>query len=321
MEPQYLRRFARSFLILGWKNRMDRGKDLGQQKVVDLDRGLFCIQYKSADDDASPPKVVISPAPGHERKVELVLHPDVDQAVLWQPGSSLIVRTTSPAQLHVEVVPLRQNGSRAASVKFETLTQGTPTQVYRARDDWDSGTDEASLGGLRLLAHVAGIGDVLVGPNEWIAGPTAPSRIEGLALQWPEKPDDVNLRYAVKSAIQTGTPKMVNLESFVGTRGRALPITGIVLEMSGPGASNCQFLAEALFLSSPTLRAVGQRVVLSGPTGREPLVGLRVAIQNTEIFKEPALPSRPAAVMSKTSTPKGKVRVFRSRPKQGAALK
>lgn len=295
---------------------MDRSKDIGQQKVVDLDRGLFCIQYQSADDEMSPPKVVVSPAPGDERKVELILHPDADQAVLWQPGSSLIVRTISPAQLHVQVVPLRPNGSRAASVKFENLTQGTPTQSHRGRKDQDLETE-----GLRLLGHVAGIGDVVVGPNEWVAGPATPSRIEGIALEWPEKPDDLDLRYAVKSATQAGTPKMVHLETFAGTRGRALPITGIVLEMSGAGASDCQFVAEALFLSSPTLRAVGQRVVLSGPTGREPLVGLRVTIQSTEIFEDPAPPA-PAPVVRKTtptSTSTGRVRVFRSRPKQDAS--
>ena len=295
---------------------MDRSKDLGQQKVVDLDRGLFCIQYQSADDEASPPKVVVSPAPGHEREVELFLHPDADQAVLWRPGSSLIVRTNAAAQLHVQVVPLLHNGSKAAAVKFEPLTQGKP--VYRARGEWDSATDDAS--GVRLLGHVAGIGDVLVGPNEWIAGPTAPSRIEGIAIQWPQKPGDVDLRYAVKSAAQPGTPKMVDLQGFAGTRQRALPITGIVLEMSGPGASHYQLWAEALFLSSPTLRAIGQRVVLSGPTGREPLVGLRIAIQSTEISEQPNLSAQPASVVSKTSSPRGKVRVFRSRPKQAAAL-
>jgi hypothetical protein len=294
---------------------LDRDKDLGQQKIVDLARGLFCVHYKSADDEASPPKVIVSPAPGDERKVELVLHPEAEEGVLWQPGSSLVLRMTSPAKLQVRVVPLRPNGSRAASVKFETLTQGTPPPVYRTDEVWDFGTDEAGRSGLRLLGHVAGIGDVRVGPNEWIAGPTAPSRIEGIALRWREKPDDLDLRYAVKSAVQTGTATMVGLGTFAGTRGRALPITGMVLEMSGRGAANCQFQAEALFLSAPILRAVGQRIVLSGPTGREPLVGLRVAIQSPEISNEPALPTPPAAVVSKGSSPKAKVRVFRGRAK------
>jgi hypothetical protein len=297
------------------EDQMDRNKNIGQQKVIDIDRGLFCIQYQSADDEMSPPKVVISPVPGDERKVELILHPDAEEAVLWQPGSSLIVRTSSSARLNVQVVPLRPSGSKAASVKFENLTQGAPMQTRRGRNHHQ----DLETQGLRLLGHVAGIGDVVVGLNEWVAGPTTPSRIEGIALEWPEKPDDLELRYAVKSATQAGAPKMVHLETFAGTRGRALPITGIVLEMSGAGASDCQFVAEALFLSSPTLRATGQRVVLAGPTGREPLVGLRVTIQSTEIFENPA-ELEPAPVVRKT-TPASteRVRVFRSRPKQDAA--
>ena len=58
-----------------------------------------------------------------------------------------------------------------------------------------------------------------------------------------------------------------------------MPLTGVMLELSGPDASLYQFSFEALFLGSPVMRATGERVVLSGPTGREPLVGLRVALE------------------------------------------
>lgn len=297
---------------------MDREKDPGQLKVVDLDRGLFHIQYQSADDEALPPKVMISPAPDHERRVELLLHPDADQATLWQPGSSLVVRTNSPAKLHIQVLPQRPNGSRAASVKFEPLTQGNAPSANPAAS-WDFETEQVNLSGLRVLGHVAGIGDVVVGPNEWIAGPATPSRVEGIALEWPEKPDELLLRYAVKTAGQAAPAKMVELGGFAGTRGRALPLSGVVLEMSGDAAPNCQFLAEALFLSSPILRAVGQRVVLSGPTGREPLVGLRVSIQRIGTpgarAPSPPIPTAEDADFSPSSSPRGKVRVFRSRPK------
>jgi hypothetical protein len=302
-------------LLAEQEDRMHSGRDPGQQKIVDLDRGVFCIHYKSADDEDSPPKVVVSIVPGNERQVELILHPDADQAVLWQPGSSLVVRAISPAQIDIQVVALRPNGSKAASVKFESLSQGTPIRPLRGRQEEYS---ENGSDGLRLVGHVAGIGDVVVGSNEWLAGPSAPSRIEGIAIEWPQKPEDMVLRYAVKSVTQAGTPKMLDHSVFAGTRGRALPITGIVLEMSGPGSSSHQFLAEALFLSAPILRAVGQRVVLSGPTGREPLVGLRITIQSTKFFEElpSPEPATPMTATRRTTPATGRVRVFRSRPKQ-----
>ena len=155
-----------------------------------------------------------------------------------------------------------------------------------------------------------------VGPNTWIAGPAAPSRIEGLALEWPDKPADLDIRYAVQLAnAQPGSSKMVPLGTFAGTRGRALPLIGVVLEMGGN--SELQFAAEAIFLSAPTLRAIGRRVILSGPTGREPLVGLRIAVEPIASFGAAEEIARPAAPHAPAGS--GRVRVFRSRPRQEAA--
>ena len=58
-----------------------------------------------------------------------------------------------------------------------------------------------------------------------------------------------------------------------------MPLTNVMLELSGPDASVYQFSVEALFLGAPVMHVSGERVVLSGPTGREPLVGLRVALE------------------------------------------
>jgi hypothetical protein len=292
-----------------------------QQKMIDLGKGLFCIRYEDAEDQASPPRVVVKPASGHERSVELLLHPDSHDSTLWGPGTSLVVRTTSAAKLQVEVVPSRPNGSRVASVRVEPLTQGAPPRTgYGTSAGSEFGFESAAFDGLRVLGHVAGIGDVSVNANEWIAGPTAPSRVEGISIYWPNRPRGLDVRYAVKTAAQTGVAKMVELDSFAGTRGRALPVTGIVIELSGPAACTAQIVAEAAFLSAPILRAIGQRVVLSGPTGREPLVGLRLAIQSSTVAAGHPLVGDESEIAARSdqrypaASTKGKVRVFRSRP-------
>ena len=130
------------------------------------------------------------------------------------------------------------------------------------------------------LGHIAGIGDVHANANEWLAGPTAPSRIEGISIEWPTKPEGVDIRYSVKTAQPVNiSGRIVDLGAFAGTRGRAMPLTNVMLELSGPDASLYQFSVEGLFLGAPAMRVSGERVVLSGPTGREPLVGLRVALE------------------------------------------
>ncbi len=60
-----------------------------QHKMASLDRGLFFINYKSADDSLSPPHVTVAPAEGHERRMEIILHPDATEPTLREPNSGL----------------------------------------------------------------------------------------------------------------------------------------------------------------------------------------------------------------------------------------
>jgi hypothetical protein len=288
--------------------------DAEQQKVVNLDRGLFFVNYRSAEDSLSPPHVTVAPAEGHERRMEIILHPDATEPTLWEPNSGLVVRVNTPGTLQVQVQPMRQGGSQAAVVRIEPIQSGRTHLAAAQSEDLGLHINSATEG-LKVLGHVAGRGDVIVGPNAWIAGPTAPSRVEGVALEWPEKPAGLDIRYAVQFANgQAGSGRMVPLGAYAGTRGRALPITGVVLEMSG--TDELEFIAEAGFLNAPTLRAVGKRVVLSGPTNREPLVGIRIGIERIaaaeQIVAQPVKPRKPAG--------SGRVRVFRSRPRQESSV-
>lgn len=290
---------------------------LEHQKAVDLDRGLFLVSYKGAEDSIAPPKVTLSAIEGYERIVEFILHPDATGPDLWRPNSALVVRAKAPARMQVEVLPTRAGGSRAATISIEPIQPGELATTTRRLEQSNSKSGELNTDAFKLLGHVAGIGDVAVGPNAWIAGPAAPSRIEGLTLEWPGKPSDLNIRYAVQLAsAQAGSARMVPLGTFAGTRGRALPLTGVVLEMDGN--AELQFSSEAIFLSAPTLRAIGRRVVLSGPTGREPLVGLRIAVERIASFAAAEEVAQPAAPQTPASS--GRVRVFRSRPRQEAAI-
>jgi hypothetical protein len=303
---------------------MARDTDPAQRKVVELDRGMFLVQYKSAGDSAQAPKVVVTPASGHERRVQIFTDTDTEPGTLWEPDTSLVVKISQQATLNVEVIPQQANGSRIAAVRIEPLRQGNP---WAAASRGGSENSELNLDEIRILGHVAGIGDVIVSPNQWLAGPSAPSRIEGIAVEWPGQPSGVNLRYAVKAGAGQGPiGQMVGLGEFAGTRGRALPLTGLVLEISGDLSDGYQLSVEAIFLSSPVMRVTGRRVVLSGPTGREPIVGLRLRIEPIEQAAAPkALVREPPATRSAAVPPAAKapsssrVRVFRSRVKQDAS--
>lgn len=287
---------------------MKRARSSAKRKLVEIDRGLFLIRYATADDEAEPPTVSVAIDPSDAGEAAILLHPEAREAVLYQPGAALAIRATAPVKLLVEVTPLRENGPTAATVKVEALSQGTPAPVAELAGAANRASP-MNLDELRILGHVAGIGDVVVPARAWIAGPSAPSRIEGIAIEWPRKPAGLDIQYAVKLAKANTQSSLVGLGSFVGTRGRALPITGIVLELSGSESEDCQLNVEALFLGSPAVRSTGQRIVVAGPTAREPLVGLRLDIEPRGARREIA----PAAAPKRR--PGSKVQVFRSRSK------
>src|SRR4051812_33814143 len=98
--------------------------DTEQQKVASLDRGLFFVNYKSAEDPSSPPRVTVAPAKGHETRMEIILHPDATEPTLWEPNSGLVVRVNTPCTLQIQVQPMRPGGSRAAMVRIEPIQSG-----------------------------------------------------------------------------------------------------------------------------------------------------------------------------------------------------
>jgi hypothetical protein len=186
------------------------------------------------------------------------------------------------------------------------LIQSDPA-LQRQQDD--QGVQSHHLEDLRIIGHVASRGDVVVETDAWLAGPSAPSRIEGLRIDWPGKPNGLDIRYAVKTARpQAGSGQMVGLGTFVGSRGRSLPIVSLILEMAGPAAARYQFAAEMIFLGSPMQRMAGGRIAGSGPTGREPLVGLRLTVED----RERPTDHLSVATLIQPPRPMERVRVFRS---------
>jgi hypothetical protein len=288
---------------------MQRGKQ--QQQTVAINRGLFLVRYVTAEDEQRPPKVLVASDSNSIDDVSFLLHPDHKEAVLWQPDTCLVIRATTAGKLSVHVIPTHKGGSAAATVRIEPLNQGKAAALSAPKKK--QGTTPHNHGDIRILGHVTGIGDVTVSANEWIAGPSAPSRIEGISMEWPGKPSNLGIHYTVKTAKpQTTTGRKMGLGSFAGTRGKAMPIVGLTLELSGPESADFQFSGEAIFLGSPVVRMIGKRVVVSGPTGREPLVGLRLSVEKGTVAARAAK----SVPTNKPRQPESRVRVFRSRPKQ-----
>ena len=290
-----------------------------KRRLVDVDKGLFILRYAKADDEKRPPWIAVSPKPASSSAIAFMLHPDNAEPVLWRPGACLVVRASAPGKLEVAVTPFDRNGSTAATIRIEPLTQGMGGESKAARPIEAPARRAGDVDDFRVLAHVASIGDVSSGPDQWIAGPSRPSRIEGFSLEWSGAPDGLELRYSVRTARALAVSgQVMRPGDFAGTKGKALGLVGVSFEMAGPAADDYQFVAEAIFLGAPAMRASGKRIDLSGPTGREPLVGLRVSPEaRARDVDRPVRPDisrndEPRLTPVLSPRPSGRVRVFRS---------
>ena len=291
-------------------------------KAVDLERGLYLVRYATADDPLDAPLVTIS---AEGRGIDILHDPSEESPELWQPGGCLVVHAKARGRLVITISPALQSRSTRAVINIEPIRSGALADAAPApmrSMPQPQGVEPVDISSFRMLGHVSRVGDVYVGPDQWIGGPEAPSRVEGFAIEWPGKPAGLDLRYAVaiaKPDKASARPRYLN--EFAGSRGKSMPILGVQLELVGAESYQCQLVAEALYLGAPMMRSAGSRIDLKGPTGREPLVGLRVGIQARGAARQspppPPAPS-PPPMMGMAPPPEernsGRVRVFRRRP-------
>jgi hypothetical protein len=285
-----------------------------KQQPLDLSKGLFLIRYEAADDPGRPPKITLSAGPSRNADLQFILPPGVTDPVMWSPGASIVARAEGNSQLIVEVSSNGSLGAKIQAIPLLTDPSGLSAEEIDQVPD---------ISGIKVLGHLSGRGDTVVPAGEWLGGPMSPSRIEGIGIDWANKPRQFNLNYSVRVGggnASTAT-ELSEVGTFSGTRGRALPLVGATFEVSGASSEGFHIVADAIFLGSPQMRVMGRRVVLSGPSGREPLVGLRLQISAIEapalvrsptvLESAPAPSTAPQNLVSKSGT--SRVRVFRSK--------
>ncbi|MFL9829110.1 hypothetical protein, partial [Rhodoplanes sp. SY1] len=191
--------------------------------VFDLARGLFVVRYVAADDRSSPPEVMLA-TDGHDGPAPVLRREGGDEA-LRAPGDRLVIRVDQATTIRLAVKPTRPGGSSVARVTIASLSpSGQPSPDALSSIDAE----------LRLIGHVAGRGDVVATSGAWLAGPDAPARIEGLALDWRPPQPSVVVRYAVRLDGSPDWSPFVGPGRFAGTRGRGLPVTGVAFAVEGP---------------------------------------------------------------------------------------
>jgi hypothetical protein len=247
-----------------------------ETKTVRVSAGLSVLKYISAQESVAPPLVRVSWRNARGR-ANFIAAPGQTKDVLRAPGTALVLVAEVESELTIRIVRDAVSKSAEIELQLELLTPAKSSHVPEKHG-------EAS--GILVVGHLARRGDVIVENGEWLGGPEFPAPIEGIEIRWPEIPAGLELKYSVivgGNTLRKLRPCKVN--EFSGTKGRAAPIVGLTIALGGKMAQSYRLKADCIFLGEQMTNQSGQKLSLAGPTGKEPLLGLRLAIEALGDFK------------------------------------
>lgn len=253
--------------------------DTADSRPLRVPEGLFVLRYVSSPDGLDAPEISVSVP--HGSGITIIDASDSfsrrGETILGMPGDGVVLRSAREDAVLITVLSTGARGRRQAHVGLERITNAARPAIHGRGLAPALGANPGD--GLEILAHVAHRGDVTVKAGDWICGPQFPMAIEGIALNWRNVPHGLDI---VTSAClnQRGRTQLAPAPSgsFIGSRGRAAPLVGLSFALTGPLASRYALSCEALFLGAAIVSRTGSTVDLTGPTGHEPLVGLRLSL-------------------------------------------
>ena len=273
-----------------------------------IDRGLYLLRYVTTTSPQAAPLVHVRASYGSEDLLQFLAAPGGPATSLSRPGTALVIRAEAPANLQI-TVQATTPGNLDAELRLEPV-DGTQKDGIQKQEQTFGGTSPvpATRRDLEVIAHVSRRGDLSAGPGQWIAGPDAPTPIEGLAARWSGRAQDLEYQCLVEGSASWS--EWTGGGRFVGTRGEHRGLTGLRVRLTGDGP--CVLRASALFLGATVTETSGPSIELRSASGRDPLVGLCLEIQEaSSTMSRPApmpIADRPAPEPER----RGRVRVFRA---------
>ena len=292
---------------------MERGGAVASEaRVVNVGQGVFALRYVGSAARPRAPRIAVDPGAGSG--VSLIAAPGRAERELQAPGDCLLIRAERPARVTLIASGWGAGGSLDADVTLEPLIGPGPAAMQEAAP------------ALSVVAHLAGRGDVRFEAGSWIGGPSGPTRIEGLALHWSNRPDDVELLLTVVSEGARGRRRFPARPTgaFAGTRGEAAPVVAMEIALSGAGADRYRLAGEAQFLGGPVQVRDGARLRFASSLPGGGLIGLKLELALQPERRRAVAPeavevprpgsstsSRPAPTPAATRVTPGRVRHFR----------
>jgi hypothetical protein len=234
--------------------------------VFALSAGLYVIRHMGLRSGAAPAggaasfAIAFCPTPG---AVTFLGEGAGEIAYLRRAGEAVALRVGARgANIHVaEIAPA---GASGATIIITVGRLDPPLQAPQPR------------GPLTILAHVQNLGDRMFAAEDWAGGRDAHNAVEGFAINWTQRPQGIEIECATNAS--DGAPVWRPAGTFMGTRGHGVPLTGFALRLNGPNAGQYTLDYRGRFADGSEAAAQPGEFC-HGPTGKEALIALRVALK------------------------------------------
>jgi hypothetical protein len=266
--------------------------------IVLLQPGIYILRHPKT----GLPPISISRAAGkpeHNGQIQALYTPGTDGGVLRGGADAIVMQVLSaPVELLVTAY-LEKAGATPPVIKIDKVgLDGSNEAPAQAK------AMEVPAKGISLVGHIERKGDVVAAHGNTLGDPKSELRVEGFQVQWPDKPEGVDLTYTARIEGAGATPT-VSTGHFCGTRNAAKRIVAVTFTLTGANADAYDLQGTAQFSGGYEV-AVVSGAALAGPSGLEHLTGLRLeavsagkpmkskgpweASSRTKIFKKASSP-------------------------------
>lgn len=249
-------------------------------RVTLLEPGMYIFRYASQPPADKPVCIALQQAPLGKGSIDFFPAEGVSKNMLTKLGDTIVARVKSgvatvliteyhmfddiidPVDLRID----RIDTSPAIMRTFAVVASAEPAPAIAAT---------ASTTAFELTAHLQRSGEV-VSTEGWVGAPESDEFIESFAINWPHKPDGVDLLYTCMVA-GSGPGRNVSTGTFVGVRGEGLPLICVGFSLVGAQRKHYELTGHVVFGNAEPQRLIANQM-MHGPTGNEPLVALHIAV-------------------------------------------
>ncbi|SBT18957.1 hypothetical protein MGA5115_03118 [Marinomonas gallaica] len=278
-----------------YSNKIDLNKTLNVSNyLMTLSKGLYVLRYQNVFDGGHVSEemkvpLALSRAPiDLDGSVEFIGPDDTPSNVLHGPGDYCVIKVTGDVVINIsKFLPARL--ADKIQIKWNLESLEADSSLNQGRNTPKSSNSLAELAApssaasrtsikprpapMKITGHIENAGDVTVKENEWLGHPFNKTRLEGITLQWINKPAKLDIRSV---CMVEGRMLQATSGELLGTVRQGKAISELAFVLEGDNAEQYELSGEIAFSDGRIVPIKERERLVSGQGSF--IVGARLAV-------------------------------------------